>query len=507
MKKRMIVCCAATLCAAIAFSGDAPIHLSATDFVRATGNPSLVTWAKGSTHVPVWSLSGTQVGQSVAALTPPLPADCTAVRVEIQVVNENSSATNAFTDVYRAQVAQVVDGKALDFGAVGGKPVRTRLSAPGKVRTVVLESYRKVKPGLPLSIRIQREPDDPGDTFDKPAGLISATITPMKPPAAAHVVQDVKGYNSWPMMQAVGDRLICTYSRGSAHTINEGARDAYARVSTDGGRTWSPEVRFAADPQVGEVMIGKGVDSDGAALFWVRCMGHPRSHHDLYRTKDGVAFEKIAEPKLDPFPMQITDVVNLSGGKLMSLWFATNYRDGEKSSSWGTLMSTDNGRTWVQNTVESGLAKGELPTEQSAVYLGNGRILALARTENVGDSTASQFQLTSLDEGITWTRVRTNIRDVLASTPSLIYNAERGIVYAYYYERGRGVIKRRVACVNDVWDDPLAWPDAEAVALGDEERPHDAGNVNVAVVGNGHFMAYYAGTRTDTTVYVSEARP
>ena len=262
----------------VAAYGMSSIHLSAADFVRATGNPSLVTWAKGSIHVPVWSLSGRTVGQSVVALTPALPSDCTAVRVEIQVVNENSSETNTFTDVYRAQIAQVADGHPLDWGFAAGKPVRARLSAPGKVRTVVLETYRKVKPGLPLSIRIRREPDDPGDTFVKPAGLLSATVTPLDPPAPAFVVQDVKGYNSWPMIQSVGGRLICTYSRGSAHTINEGARDAYARTSDDGGRTWSPEVKFAADPQVGEVMIGKGVDNDGAALFWVRCLGRPRSH-------------------------------------------------------------------------------------------------------------------------------------------------------------------------------------------------------------------------------------
>ncbi len=500
MKKRMTIWVAMTMCAMAGFSGGAPIHLTATDFVRATGNPSLVTWAKGVAHVPVWSLSGQQVGQSISALTPPLPADCTAVRVEIQVVNEDSSATNAFTDVYRVHVAQVADGQPLDFGATGGKPVRTRLSVPGKIRTVVLESYRKVKPGLPLSVRIQRETDDPGDTFTRPAGLISATVKPLDPPAAAFVVQDVKGYNSWPMLQTVGDRLVCTYSRGSAHTIGEGARDAYARFSTDGGRTWSPEVKFAADPQVGEVMIGKGTDNDGAALFWVRCMGHPRSHHDLYRTTDGVTFEKIAEPALEPFPMQITDVFHLPGGKLMALWFATNYRQDEKSSSWGTLASEDNGRTWVQKTIEAKLDKGELPTEQSAVYLGNGRILAIARTENGGASTAAQFQLTSTDDGATWARVRTNIRDVLASTPSLIYDAERGLIYNYYYERGRGVVKRRVARMDDVWNDPLAWPDGEAVAVGNEERPHDAGNVNAVAFGARHYLAYYTGTEHDTHV-------
>ena len=37
-----------------------------------------------------------------------------------------------------------------------------------------------------------------------------------------YVVSEVPGYNAWPMIQAVGDKLICTYSRGSGHSIGEG---------------------------------------------------------------------------------------------------------------------------------------------------------------------------------------------------------------------------------------------------------------------------------------------
>ena len=212
-----------------------------------------------------------------------------------------------------------------------------------------------------------------------------------------------------------------------------------------------------------------------------------------------------------PIRLRATDFVRATGNPSLVTWAKGSMHvpvwSGEKSSSWGTLTSTDNGRTWEQKTVEAGLEKGELPTEQSAVYLGNGRILALARTEDGGASTASQFQLTSTDDGATWTRVRTNIRDVLASTPSLIYDAEKGIVYNYYYERGRGVVKRRVVRVDDIWDDPLAWPDGEAVALRNEERPHDAGNVNAVACGGRHYLSYYSGTHADTTVFVAPVRP
>ena len=45
------------------------IFLPAGAFQLATGNPSLVSWQKGAVSLPVWSLSGGTVGQSVAAVT------------------------------------------------------------------------------------------------------------------------------------------------------------------------------------------------------------------------------------------------------------------------------------------------------------------------------------------------------------------------------------------------------------------------------------------------------
>ena len=36
----------------------------------------------------------------------------------------------------------------------------------------------------------------------------------------ASVVQDAPGYNSWPMVEAVGGKIVCAYSKGSAHTID-----------------------------------------------------------------------------------------------------------------------------------------------------------------------------------------------------------------------------------------------------------------------------------------------
>jgi hypothetical protein len=312
------------------------------------------------------------------------------------------------------------------------------------------------------------------------------------------VVQDTAGYNSWPMIQAMNGKLVCAYSRGSAHMIDEGMRGVFARVSADCGRTWSDEVCVANDLSVGEVTVGKGLDERGAMLLWVRRWGASKGH-DLYRTADGVKFEKVSTPSLSPMPMQITDIFAVENG-LMCLWFATDYSTNTCGSSWGTLFSADNGRNWKQTAMESGLPLAELPTEPSVVNIGGGRLLAIARREKCGGNV--QFQLTSTDDGATWKRSITNIRDVLDSTPSLIYDVKTKTVYNYYYQRGAKKLRRRVTNPDSVFGNPCAWPESEVVFNGSECGIYNAGNVNATEFRGGHFLALYFGNDTNTAVFV-----
>lgn len=314
-------------------------------------------------------------------------------------------------------------------------------------------------------------------------------------------VQAPPGYNSWPMIQAAGGRVVCAYSRGTAHTTHEGKRDTYARTSLDGGRTWGPETCIAGDPAIGDAVEGRGVDENGAMLFWVGRFG-ARGGHDLYRTTDGVTFEKIASlqaKSLSPMPIQVMDVFRISGKGLASPWFAGNYKNPESGHSWGLLVSADNGRTWTQRTVEENLAKRDWPTELSAVSLGGGRILVLARSEGTG---AAQFQITSTDNGATWTRRKTNITDVRESTPSLIFDPKTGLVSNYYYQRGAKKLKRRVVDAAFIFDRPESWPEPDVLAEGGEARSYDAGNVKATVSGDRHLIALYSGTKSDCAVFV-----
>jgi len=312
------------------------------------------------------------------------------------------------------------------------------------------------------------------------------------------VVQDAPGYNSWSFVQALGNTLVCAYSRGKEHRIDERCRGVYVRTSMDGGMTWTPETLVVNTPEFGESAIGKGLDENGAMLLWVRCIGK-FNRHDLYRSIDGVSFNRIASLQLDPMPMQITDVFSVPGVGLMSFWFSGKYRD-LPENSWGTLTSRDNGMSWQQHVVESDLPKDAWPTEQSGVYLGNGRILAIARVEKVTGATGQcQFQLESSDYGVTWRKMQTNIGDVRESTPSLVWDAESGLLSNYYYQRSMGLLKRRVATLDTVWNNPLQWPLPEIVAAGSKNDYH-AGNVNATVLDGKHLCTFYSGNETQTDV-------
>lgn len=471
--------------------------LTANDLSIASGRPSLVLMSQGSVHIPVWSLSGGTEGQSVAGLVGGLPGGCTAVKVEIVVTTTDAATSPDVEDVYRVHLSQMAENAPFAARPYSGSPVRTPLpAAPFQTRTILLESYYEVVPSAPLSVRVQREPGDPGDTFTRPTGLAMIKVTPVDAPAKPHVVQQGGGYNSWPMMQAIGGKLVCVYSRGGGHTIGEDARAVYARTSGDGGKTWTAETVVADSPGYGEVAVGKGLDASGAMLLWVRRVGK-EWHHDLYRTTDGVRFTLVATPALAVRPMQITDVFAVPTVGLMALWFAGDYGD-KPSNAWGTVTSGDNGVTWTQTTVESGLPKAQWPTEPAAVHLGNGRILAIARTE----PGPWQFQIVSTDYGKTWTRTQTNIGDILASTPSLVLDPGTGLISNYYYQRGRGVLRRRVVDPERVFGHPLRWPASEVVATGSPVT-FDAGNANATVIGDTHYVAFYSGKAPDTAVLVS----
>lgn len=312
-------------------------------------------------------------------------------------------------------------------------------------------------------------------------------------------VCDTPGYQSWPMIHSVGGRLVCAWSRGTAHDIRESVRHVRAAVSDDGGITWTGETTVVNTPGAADVAEGKGSDSAGAMLLWIRTWGNTvPAAQQLFRTEDGKTFERISRPALDPMPMQITDIFPLPGGKLMCLWFAGFYR-GDNHNSWGTLTSSDDGRTWTQNVVEQELSQTDWPTEPSVFHAGNGRLFGIARTE----WGKAQFQLQSEDCGVTWKRFRTNIGDIALATPSLIFHPESRLIDHYYFQRGAGLLKKRTVSLDEIWNNPEAWPPPRILAECSTAE-HHAGNVNASRMNGKTVLAWYEGDPANTAVFMAQ---
>ena len=308
------------------------------------------------------------------------------------------------------------------------------------------------------------------------------------------------GYNSWPFLQVIGSRMVCVYSRGSEHSVEEPARGVYARFSDDGGATWSPEATVCNSPGGGEIAEDTGVDGEGAMLVFVRFTGEFAAHH-LYRTRDGVHFEKIASPVFDPVPMQIMDIFHPRSGGLAALWFAGDYRRG--IGCWGMVSSADGGLTWHQRSVEKDLPADEWPTEASAAVAEDGRILAIARTEVKAPAPKlpRQFQLESDDDGLSWRKSLTDISDIRNSTPALLLDCPGGLVSNYYYERKAGLLKRRTANFDAAWGHPEAWSEPETITTASTDDYH-AGNVKAVKWRDRHILAFYSGNPTNTAIEV-----
>ena len=119
----------------------------------------------------------------------------------------------------------------------------------------------------------------------------------------------------------------------------------------------------------------------------------------------------------------------------------------------------------------------------------------------------SQSQITSTDNGATWTRKQTNIGDISTSTLSLILDPETGLLSNDYYERGRGILRCRVVKPEAVFENPLHWPESEAVTIG-SKIAWDSGNAIATVIGDTHYVSFYSGKDPDTSVMIMElARP
>lgn len=304
-------------------------------------------------------------------------------------------------------------------------------------------------------------------------------------------------YNAWSFVGHTNGRLVCVYAKGNTHA-DAATGTIYAKTSHN-GVVWSTERLVINTPNIRNTITGKGIDSNGDMLVWGR-KGYPSSSDSttfhLYRTSDGKEFHHVSSPVFNQYPGHIGDIINVPDVGLLAFFNTYNL----DTWAYGIVTSSDNGLTWTQTVIESGLTKAECPTEISGVYGGDGRILALGRKEDSGDRDFTMFQIQSNDGGQTWTKQFTNITDCALSTPSVLYDENTGEVTAYYYQRAVGVLRMRRNPFSSVWNNPTVWADSSVIATGSTQTSH-AGNVNAVEFGESHIVTFYSGNSTDTGIY------
>jgi hypothetical protein len=195
--------------------------------------------------------------------TSPMPSDYKGINIEIKAELQHHSDAKK-EDVFRAHFYQIDPISNKKINKLKSTPIRSFTSAK---RVIELESCYFAKENLPIYLKIERLCDDPADTSDAPVILTGIKVSPVKELPEPIVVENKKGYNSWPMIQAWKGKLYYLYTRGSGHTIGEGSRDTFLKISSDKGKTWSNEIPFATNQLYGEVPIGKGLDEHGNILL------------------------------------------------------------------------------------------------------------------------------------------------------------------------------------------------------------------------------------------------
>lgn len=256
-----------------------------------------------------------------------------------------------------------------------------------------------------------------------------------------HVTTD-DGYNAFPFIGTVNNKLVCVYSIGKNHTDNTNV-DIFVKTSPN-GVIWSKAKKIISTENVRDTITGLGHDSLGIIYFWNR-KGTPVNadcSFDLYKTSDGIKFTKKSSPAFDIKPSHIGDALHIPTVGVIS--FYNTYR--ANRNSYGYVLTKDGGETWSQVEIANPSTQSDTPTEISGTYIGDGKILALGRSED----SAAMFQIQSSDFGKTWETKITNITDVYLSTPTLIYDDD-GYITVYYYNRADGKLKKRKAIASTVF--------------------------------------------------------
>jgi hypothetical protein len=143
-------------------------------------------------------------------------------------------------------------------------------------------------------------------------------------------------------------------------------------------------------------------------------------------------------------------LVHCGGQIYVQGWYSHN---GAGTYKANLRRTTDNGATWT--TINHQTSASPRPAEVDYEYLGEGRLIAIARNQANG----YLLQSTSSDYGLTWTAFSAtpmgNPSGVANS--SMVYDAATETIYVCWMDRSAAKMMLAYARVSEVFGDPTKW--------------------------------------------------
>ena len=302
-------------------------------------------------------------------------------------------------------------------------------------------------------------------------------------------------YSSWPMLGLTNERLVCVYTIGSDHTV--GIDDAiYTRIS-DNGVVWSAKKCVSDIQSSRDIATGKGNDSNGNMLLLNRVGDaySQYSYYDVYKTSDGISFNKISTFSLGDKGGHLGDIISVPNVGLVA--FFNSYGE---TRDWGMMVSGDDGVTWTKKNIQTGISKYACPTEISGAYLGDGKLIAIGRLDETDSEHTKMYQMESSDSGENWTIYETNIAEY-RNTPTIVYEPVSDKLYLYIYNRANGELEKWSKTSSVIFGNPTNW--GEPIILTQNGGTGiDAGNANAISKDGYNYIAFYSGNSISTGIYL-----
>lgn len=255
--------------------------------------------------------------------------------------------------------------------------------------------------------------------------------------------------------------LLLFNRAGISHAADAGVLDM--RRSLDGGVTWSIPTTLFSSAGIDVRPNGGGLAPSGAIdyFFTTNNFGTGIFTCGYIRSVDnGVTWSNFIPVMTEANNMVYWTYGNWINVPTKGLMQPVCFRT-DDDAQWGigVIWSTDDGVTWSNIQNITALTTTPKLNEWSAVYLGNGKILGIIRSEV---STDPFYQTVSTDYGTTWsTPTATNIRGQGSgqqTSPVLISDG----TYVKLYFGGRGAVMMSqtysiTMLVSSVFNAPLAW--------------------------------------------------